>query len=130
MSKTSYVSKNSIARLLKEKKIKDTTAEGYIRDLRKLSEEIDQRKTDIAAKIFSAMSDPVRIRILKLLERRKICVCEFAVALNMRQPAVSYHLKILQDSDLIESMKVGKWIFYKLSDKKIVKMIMKLLNAI
>ncbi len=68
-------------------------------------------------KIFKAMSDESRIRILKMLESRPLCVCEIRHVLKGSQPNVSHHLKTLHDAGLVESEKDGLWISYRLPGK-------------
>ena len=69
------------------------------------------------AKVFKALSDETRIRILKMLEGRPLCVCEIQHVLKGSQPNVSHHLKTLSEAGLVESKKDGLWIDYRLSDK-------------
>ena len=66
-------------------------------------------------KVFKALSDPNRIRILKILEERSLCVCEITDVLGLAPSTVSKHLSILQDSDLIIYRKDGKWVHYRLN---------------
>ena len=68
--------------------------------------------------VFNALSDTTRIRILKLLEKRTMCVCELTAVLGIRQPSVSHHLKILKDAGLVEDIRNGQWIDYRLARKK------------
>ncbi len=63
-------------------------------------------------KIFKALSDPSRIRILKMLEIRSLCVCEISEVLHLANSTVSKHLSILRDAELIQDEKVGKWVNY------------------
>ena len=69
------------------------------------------------SKIFKALSDPSRIRILKMLETRPLCVCEIQHVLKGSQPNVSHHLKTLHEAGLVDSKKDGLWISYRLPDK-------------
>jgi len=69
------------------------------------------------AKIFKALSDESRIRILKMLEGRPLCVCEIQHVLKVSQPNVSHHLKTLHEAGLVESEKDGLWVSYRLPDK-------------
>ena len=69
------------------------------------------------SKIFKALSDPSRIRILKMLEARPLCVCEIQHVLKGSQPNVSHHLKTLHEAGLVDSKKDGLWISYRLPDK-------------
>ncbi len=65
--------------------------------------------------IFKALSDPNRVAILKLLEKKPICVCEFPSLLNIALSTVSKHLSILRDAGLIADKKSGKWVIYSLN---------------
>jgi len=71
--------------------------------------------------VFQALSDETRLRILKLLEDGEICVCDIVAALDMVQPKVSFHLKILRDAGLVSDRKQGKWIHYSLHDSDMFK---------
>lgn len=66
--------------------------------------------------VMKALSDPSRVKIVKLLQRKSLCVCEIQAALGHSQPNVSKHLKILQDAGLVESSKDGLWVNYRLTD--------------
>ena len=64
--------------------------------------------------IFKALSDETRIRILRLLLKRELCVCELEAALNLPQSKVSRHLTVLRSVGLVEDRRDGTWIFYSL----------------
>lgn len=66
--------------------------------------------------VMKAMSDPGRVKILKMLQRKFMCVCEIREALGLAQPTVSKHLKLLQEAGLITSEKDGLWVNYMLTD--------------
>ena len=66
-------------------------------------------------KIFKALSDSSRIRILKMLEVRPLCVCEITEVLKLATSTVSKHLSILRDVDFIIDEKEGKWVNYHLN---------------
>ncbi|OIN98793.1 MAG: transcriptional regulator [Desulfovibrionaceae bacterium CG1_02_65_16] len=66
-------------------------------------------------KVMKALSDPGRIKILKMLERREMCVCELRSALGLAQPTVSKHLKELVEAGLIEGRKSAQWTNYALT---------------
>ncbi len=68
-------------------------------------------------KIFKALADINRLRILKLLQSDKRCVCELAFVLAITQPSVSRHLKKLKNADLIDCEKNGFWTDYYLVEK-------------
>lgn len=65
-------------------------------------------------KIFKALSDTNRLRILKMLEVRPLCVCEITEILKLAPSTVSKHLSLLRDVDLIADTKDGKWVNYGL----------------
>jgi ArsR family transcriptional regulator len=69
-------------------------------------------------KVMKALSDPNRIKIIKLLQQKSMCVCELQAALQIAQPSVSKHLKILEDADLVDYQKDGLWVNYYLTDGK------------
>jgi len=70
-----------------------------------------------AGKLFKALSDETRLRILKMLEARPLCVCEIQHVLKGSQPNVSHHLKTLSEAGLVDSKRDGLWIAYRIADK-------------
>jgi len=52
-------------------------------------------------KVMKALSDPSRVRIIKMLQRKTMCVCEMQAALEVAQPTVSNHLKVLEEAGLV-----------------------------
>ena len=67
-------------------------------------------------KVMKALSDPNRVKIIKLLQHKMMCVCELQGALGISQPTVSKHLKILEEAGLVGYTKDGLWVNYRLSD--------------
>jgi ArsR family transcriptional regulator, arsenate/arsenite/antimonite-responsive transcriptional repressor len=67
-------------------------------------------------KVMKALSDPNRVKLLKLLQKGEICVCKIQAALGIAQPTVSKHLKILEDAGLVSRRKEGLWAYYSLTD--------------
>lgn len=65
--------------------------------------------------IFKALADENRIRILKLLQNGEKCACVLLDDLQITQPTMSHHMKILCDSDIVVGRKEGKWIYYSIS---------------
>jgi len=65
-------------------------------------------------RVMKALSDPNRVKIIKMLEKREMCVCELTAALGLAQPTVSKHLKLLEDAELVVSRKDGSWVNYNL----------------
>lgn len=71
---------------------------------------------DSFVRVMKALSDPNRVRIVKMLQRRMMCVCELQAALGVAQPTVSKHLKILEEAGLVSRRKDGLWVNYTVSD--------------
>ena len=71
--------------------------------------------------IFKALSDETRLRIIKLLEKGELCVCDITAALNMAQPKVPFHLSTLKDAGLLKDRKQGKWTHYSLNEKDLFR---------
>ena len=67
-------------------------------------------------KVMKALSDTNRVKIIKMLQHKTMCVCEMQAALKVSQPAVSKHLRLLEDAGLVNSRKDGIWVNYYLSD--------------
>ena len=67
-------------------------------------------------KVMKALSDPNRVKMIKMLQRRVMCVCELQGALGLAQSTVSKHLKILEEAGMITYSKDGLWVNYRLAD--------------
>lgn len=74
---------------------------------------IDVKKTAI---IFKAFCDENRIRILQLLKGGEKCACMLLEEMNITQPTLSHHMKILCDSGIVIGRKEGKWMHYSISE--------------
>ncbi len=61
-------------------------------------------------KVMKALSDPNRVKVVKMLQHRVMCVCEIVAALGLAQPTVSQHLKVLEDAGLLSCRKEGLWV--------------------
>jgi ArsR family transcriptional regulator len=76
----------------------------------------DAEATSLAAK-FKAMGDPSRLRLLSLVAASaggEACVCDLNEPLDLSQPTVSHHLKLLVDAGLLTRSKRGVWSYYAL----------------
>ena len=67
-------------------------------------------------RVMKALSDPNRVKVVKMLQQREMCVCEIQMALGIAQPTVSKHMKVLEDAGLVWSKKEGLWVNYHLAD--------------
>ena len=66
---------------------------------------------------FTALADPVRLRVLSILAAApegEVCVCDFVEPLAKSQPTVSHHLKVLSEAGLVRGDRRGKWVWYSL----------------
>lgn len=79
---------------------------------------IDEKKTAV---IFKAFCDENRICILKLLATGEKCACKLLEELNITQPTLSHHMKILCDSGIVVGRKEGKWTHYSISAEGVDK---------
>lgn len=70
---------------------------------------------ELQENIFKALSDKSRIRIIKMLQKKPLCVCEVTAILKLATSTVSNHLSILTDAKLIIGEKDGKWINYRIN---------------
>jgi ArsR family transcriptional regulator len=66
--------------------------------------------------VMKALADANRVKIVKMLQHRVMCVCEIQAALGLAQPTVSKHLQILANAGLVASHKEGLWVNYRLGD--------------
>ncbi len=73
---------------------------------------IDEKKTAV---IFKAFCDENRIRILKMLATGEKCACKLLEEINVAQPTLSHHMKILCESGVVVGRKEGKWTHYSIS---------------
>ncbi len=71
--------------------------------------------------LFKALSDETRLRIVKLLENGELCVCHLVAAVDMSQPKVSFHLKVLKEAGLVKDRREGKWMYYRLNESDLFK---------
>lgn len=68
------------------------------------------------AKLFKALSDETRLRILSLLAGGELCVCDLMTILDLPQSTVSRHLATLRNAELVEDRRQGVWMYYRLAE--------------
>nr|WP_235453836.1 metalloregulator ArsR/SmtB family transcription factor [Streptomyces olivochromogenes] len=74
----------------------------------------DDRAAELA-KVFKALGDPVRLRLLSMIASQddgEVCVCELTPAFDLSQPTISHHLKLLRQAGLIDCERRGTWVYY------------------
>ncbi|MFO7654294.1 MAG: arsenite methyltransferase [Candidatus Krumholzibacteriia bacterium] len=66
------------------------------------------------ARVFKALGDPTRLRMLELLleQPRPLCVCEIHARFGLAQPTVSHHLRLLREAGLVQAERRGTWVYY------------------
>ncbi|WNM35781.1 metalloregulator ArsR/SmtB family transcription factor [Streptomyces sp. Li-HN-5-11] len=79
---------------------------------------LDEDRAADLAKVFKALGDPVRLRLLSMIASRgeggEICVCELTPAFDLSQPTISHHLKLLRQAGLIDCERRGTWVYYRM----------------
>ena len=66
------------------------------------------------ARLFAALADPTRLRLLNLMNGREVCVCYFVEILGQGQPKVSRHLAYLRRVGIVDARREGKWMHYRI----------------
>jgi len=72
-------------------------------------------------RVFHALSDVKRLRILEILRSGECCVCDLAGSLDIRQSLLSFHLRTLRDAGLVSDRKEGRWVHYALNEEALKK---------
>lgn len=72
-----------------------------------------------AARLFHALADETRLRILDRLRDGEQCVCDLTDALEAGQSRLSFHLKTLKDAGIVRDRRQGRWVYYALNDEAI-----------
>ena len=78
-------------------------------------EPLDEAAAVELAKMFKALSDPVRLRLLSLIashEGGEACVCDLTGPFDVSQPTISHHLKVLREAGLVGSERRATWVYY------------------
>lgn len=68
------------------------------------------------AGVFKALSDPVRLRLLSAItsrEGQQACVCDLSEGIDLTQPTISHHLKVLREAGLLASERRASWVYYR-----------------
>ncbi|MFF4632742.1 ArsR/SmtB family transcription factor [Streptomyces griseorubiginosus] len=77
---------------------------------------LDEDQAADLAKVFKALGDPVRLRLMSMIASRgeggEVCVCDLTPAFDLSQPTISHHLKLLRQAGLIDCERRGTWVYY------------------
>jgi ArsR family transcriptional regulator len=88
-----------------------------------LVNELNEKELSSEVKVFKALADGNRLRILKLLREGELCACELTIALSSSQSTVSHHLTVLKNAGLIKERKEGKWSYFRLSEGAVIELL-------
>ena len=95
-----------------------------IENLKKiLNDNQDDEELDLKSNVFKALSNPTRLKILYLLKKGDLCVCEIMAVLEIPQSTISHHINVLKTAGLLKSQRDGIWIQYRLKYPNITGMI-------
>ncbi len=78
---------------------------------------ISTADAEVAARVFKALADPARVRLLSMIaagDPTGTCVCDLNAAVDLAQPTVSHHLKVMLDAGLLERERRASWAYYRL----------------
>jgi ArsR family transcriptional regulator, arsenate/arsenite/antimonite-responsive transcriptional repressor len=76
---------------------------------------LDENSAADLARMFKALSDPVRLRLLSLIASYaggEACVCDLTGTFDVSQPTISHHLRVLREAGLVDSERRGTWVYY------------------
>ncbi|GAB3484606.1 ArsR/SmtB family transcription factor [Nocardiopsis coralliicola] len=82
-----------------------------------LSDPLGEAESVELARVFKALGDPVRLRLLSMIAASggdEVCVCDLTPAFDLSQPTISHHLRLLREAGLITSRRSGTWVHYRL----------------
>jgi len=95
--------------------------DSIIRSLEEMGPDKDDRG---ASRVAKALSDPIRVAIVRALGREEmLCVCELMHVISRSQPSTSHHLRILREAGVVDEIRKGKWVFYKLIDESVLEIL-------
>ena len=81
-----------------------------------IREPLTSDRVDDLARMFKALGDPVRLRLLSLIashENGEACVCDISPTFDLSQPTISHHLEVLREAGLLDCERRGTWVFYR-----------------
>lgn len=97
-----------------------------------VQEPLSESQATELARVFKAVGDPVRLRLLSLIashEGGEACVCDLTDAFDLTGPTISHHLKVLRESGLITGERRGTWVYYRVQTEALARLSAVLLPA-
>ncbi|HUR03757.1 MAG TPA: metalloregulator ArsR/SmtB family transcription factor [Nonomuraea sp.] len=86
---------------------------------------LDAGQAEGVARVFKALGDPVRLRILSIVAGHaggEVCVCDINDAFDLSQPTISHHLKVLKDVGLLTSERRASWVYYRIVPERLAEL--------
>lgn len=83
---------------------------------------LDRADAARLARVLKALADPARLQVISLIRAApggEVCVADLVRALELRQPTVSHHLRVLHDAGLLDRERRGSWVWYRVADARI-----------
>lgn len=74
------------------------------------------------SKMFKGMGDPTRLKIIYLLSKSPLCVCDISSLIGISQSAISHQLRVLRDLNLVKFEKKGRLVIYSLDDDHVIEL--------
>ncbi|MCW4022227.1 MAG: metalloregulator ArsR/SmtB family transcription factor [Candidatus Bathyarchaeota archaeon] len=119
--------KERLKRLTETEFCQAEVPEEYCKELLELTENVADTKTaKKQSKFFKALADEKRIRIIKLLLNKEMCICELMLCLGMTQPNLSHHIQLLENEGIVKRIKKGKWAYCSIADKETIEQLIEL----
>lgn len=94
---------------------------GFINDIELSIKKEEEEAFRYAAKVFKALADPTRLRILSIIEGESMMITGIVEKFNLSQPTVSYHIRILENAGLVKTVKKGREVYCSLAKKGVLK---------
>ncbi|MFF4418659.1 ArsR/SmtB family transcription factor [Streptosporangium sp. NPDC001559] len=88
-------------------------------------EPLDAGQAAAAARVFKALGDPVRLRIVSIVASHaggEACVCDITGAFELSQPTISHHLKVLKEVGLLTSERRASWVYYRAVPERLAEL--------
>ncbi len=85
---------------------------------------IPARQAQQAAELFKALGDATRVKMLRALAKRELCVCDISAVIKMSQSAVSHQLRVLRGARLVKYRKEGKRAWYSINDRHVAALLL------
>jgi ArsR family transcriptional regulator, arsenate/arsenite/antimonite-responsive transcriptional repressor len=116
-----------VLRLLDEGLCSSSDIRDAISDGEQLATIESLKKIRDAERLLGMIGDANRIKLLLLFSKsqREMCVCELEAALKLPQPTISHHLSLLEQADLLQRTKKGRWVFYSLKQNPVIDLLRK-----